>query len=349
PVRTFSIGFVEDAESNELDDARLVARVLGTEHHELETSAADHPELLDLALAHLEEPIADLSCLGFLLLSRLAREHVTVALAGQGADELLGGYRKHQVAAAAGALAGSPGIARATLALAARALPAGSTAARGLEAVTARSPAERMLAMSRIVQPHEREETFTPRLLQPDAEATIAAAVEQHLDGRDLTTLAETLYLDSRLALVDNMLLYFDKMSMASSLEARVPFMDHDVVAFCTALPDDRRVHRLRRKELLRRASGGLVPDRIVTKKKRAFFHAALGTWLRTQGPSFFEDALLDDRTRARGLYRESAVTELVAAAGQDGKKASQRLFCLLLLELWQRHYVDADGPGRSR
>jgi asparagine synthase (glutamine-hydrolysing) len=349
PVRTFSIGFVEDAESNELDDARSVARALGTEHHELQTSAADHPELLALALDHLEEPIADLSCLGFLLLARLAREHVTVALAGQGADELLGGYRKHQVAAVAGIVGRSPRIARATLAAAARALPRGSTAARGLEAVTARSAPARMLAMSRIVQPHERAETFTARLLRPDADAAIAAAVEQHLDGRDLTALAETLYLDSRLALVDNMLLYFDKMSMASSLEARVPFMDHDVVAFCNALPDDRRVHRLRRKELLRRASGGLVPDRIVAKKKRAFFHAALGAWLRSQGPSLFEGTLLDERTRARGLYREPAVRSLVAAAGEEGKKASQRLFCLLLLELWQRHWVDADGAGRRR
>ncbi|HEX8053494.1 MAG TPA: asparagine synthase (glutamine-hydrolyzing), partial [Thermoleophilaceae bacterium] len=99
PVKTFSIGFAEDAGANELGDARRVAQRLGTEHHELETSAFDHPELLDEALWHLEEPVADLSFLAFLLLSRLARESVTVALSGQGADELLGGYRKHQVAA----------------------------------------------------------------------------------------------------------------------------------------------------------------------------------------------------------------------------------------------------------
>jgi len=90
PVKTFSIGFVEDGEANELADAERVAKGLGTDHHGLLTSAADHPALLDDALAHLEEPIADLSFIGFLLLSRLARQHVTVALSGQGADELLG-------------------------------------------------------------------------------------------------------------------------------------------------------------------------------------------------------------------------------------------------------------------
>ena len=98
PVQTFSVGFVEDASANELPEARKVATRLGTDHHELETSALDHPDLLDDALRQLEEPIADLSCVGLLLLSRLARETVTVALSGQGADELLGGYRKHQVA-----------------------------------------------------------------------------------------------------------------------------------------------------------------------------------------------------------------------------------------------------------
>lgn len=347
PVRTFSIGFAEDAGSNELDDARHVARRLGTEHHELETSAVDHPELLDEALWHQEEPIADLSSLGFLLLSRLARERVTVALSGQGADELLGGYRKHQIAWLAGLVERGPRPARSVLAAGGRLAGAGSTLARGLAAMTAPDAAGRMLAMSRIVQPHERAETFTPEFLDPGAERAIAAVVEQHLDSRPLSVLAETLHLDSRLALVDNMLLYFDKMSMAASLEVRVPFMDHDVVAFCTALPDERRVSRGRRKELLKRASRGLVDDRIIDKPKRGFFHSALGAWLRTHGDSLFAETLLDARARERGLYREDTVRALVDAAGQEGKKASQRLFCLLLLEKWQRLYVDADAPAR--
>ena len=108
PVQTFSIGFAEDGDANELTDARCVAEQIGADHHEITTSAADHPGLLDEALWHLEEPIADVSCLGFLLLSRLAGEDVTVALSGQGADELLGGYRKHEIASLAAAARGAP-------------------------------------------------------------------------------------------------------------------------------------------------------------------------------------------------------------------------------------------------
>ena len=108
PVQTFSIGFAEDGDANELPDARRVAEQIGADHHEILTSAADHPGLLDEALWHLEEPIADVSCLGFILLSRLASEDVTVALSGQGADELLGGYRKHEIASLAAVARSAP-------------------------------------------------------------------------------------------------------------------------------------------------------------------------------------------------------------------------------------------------
>jgi asparagine synthase (glutamine-hydrolysing) len=344
PVKTFSIGFAEDGAANELDDARLVAERLGTEHHELVTSAVDHPDLLDEALWHLEEPIADLTPLGFLLVSRLARENVTVALSGQGADEILGGYRKHQIAAGASWI---PGPARAAVAAAGRLAPAGSTLARGLAAAAIGDPVERLLAMSRVVQPHERLETFSPAFLHPEAEVLIREAVAQHLDGRERSALGETLYLDTRIGLVDNQLLYPDKASMAASLEVRVPFMDHDVVAFCEALPDARRVSRLRRKALLKDASRGLVPDSIVDKKKRGFFRGGLGTWMRVHREELLRETLLDERARTRGQFRPEVAADLVAGAGEGGIKHSQRLLCMLLLERWQRLFVDPDGRAR--
>ncbi len=348
PVRTFAIGFAEDGEANELADARQVAARLGTEHHELLTSASDHPDLLDEAAWHLEEPIADLSQLGMLLLSRLARESVTVALCGQGADELLGGYRKHQIARLADVVARAPGPAAAALGTLGRRAEPGSTLARGLAALSTEDPAQRLLAMSRVVAAHEWSDLLVGELTpRPDTEATIARSAAVHAEPRARTALAQTLHMDTHLALVDNMLLYFDKMSMAASLEVRVPFLDHDVVAFCTALGDDRKVWRRHRKELLKRASAGLVDEAIIRKPKRGFFHAALGAWLRTHRDDLFTDVLLDARTRERGQFAPAAVRRLVAQAGQDGKKADQRLFCLLLLEQWQRQWVDGDAPGR--
>ena len=343
-VKTFSVGFAEDLAANELDDAREVAKRFGTDHHELMTSAVDHPGLLDEALWHLEEPIADLSCLGFLLLSRLARQTVTVALSGQGADELLGGYRKHQIAALAGATNRLPRAARALGASAGRLGPASSTAARGIVALTTDDPALRMLAMSRIVQARERESLLTPEFRQAGAEDEIRRAIERNLPAQALSPLGETLHLDTRLALVDNMFLYFDKMSMAASLEVRVPFEDHDLVAFCTALPDSRKVWRTRRKEILKRASRGLLDDHVIDKKKRGFFHSALGSWLRVHRNSLYEDLLHDDRVRRRGQFDVGEIERLVSAAGRKGKKSDQRLFSLMLLEKWQRFYVDSDG-----
>jgi asparagine synthase (glutamine-hydrolysing) len=272
---------------------------------------------------------------------------VTVALSGQGADELLGGYRKHQVAAAASLLS-HPRFALGAAAGVARRSGGTGTVARGLVAAGAADAADRALAMSRVLPATGRAELFTAAFLRRDGEREIRLPMLSQEMPEGMSMLAETLYLDTRLALVDNLLLYFDKMSMAASLEVRVPFLDHDVVSFCTALPDARRVWLLRRKELLKRASRGLVPDWVIDKKKRGFFHSALGAWLRVHRDDVFADKLLDERTRRRGQFRPEALEAMVGDAGEQGKKDSQVLFSALLLEQWQRYWVDADGPGRA-
>ncbi len=213
-------------------------------------------------------------------------------------------------------------------------------------ALTTEDPAARLLAMSRVLQPHERKQLLLEQFRQPGAEEEIAGVVRAHMAPVSLSPLGETLHLDTRLALVDNMLLYFDKMSMAASLEVRVPFMDHDVVAFCSRLPDSRRVWRLRRKELLRRASRGLVDDAIIDKPKRGFFHSALGAWLAVHQEGMVHETLRDGRTLARGQYDPDALTRLIAA--RRNKKASQILLAVLLLERWQRIFVDGDASYSS-
>ena len=164
-----------------------------------------------------------------------------------------------------------------------------------------------------------------------------------------MSPLGETLHLDTRVALVDNMLLYFDKMSMAASLEVRVPFMDHDVVSFCSRLPDSRRVSRMRKKELLKRASRGLVDDYIIDKPKKGFFHEGLGAWLTHHRDDLVRETLLDGPALERGMYERSAVLDLVERAKLDDKKASQRLFSLLALERWMLMFVDGQARAASQ
>ncbi len=348
PVKTFSIGFVEDARANELDDARRVARRFGADHHELLTSAVEHPALVGEALWHLEEPIVDLSFLGFTLLSRLAREHVTVALCGQAADELLGGYAKHAVAHAADTVARLPPFASGSLTTLLRGLPESSRATRGLRALLARDDAERMLLMSRVMPAGQQHALLRSGVERERAEQAIREVVRERASGRSGSVLAETLALDTKLALVDLMFLYFDKTSMAASLEVRVPFADHDVVAFCMALPDDRRITRGKRKELLRRVSRGLLDDATIEKKKRGFFRAASSTWLAAHRDGIVRETLLDARARERGLLDPAAVAAQIGGEGRHARSGEPLLACLML-ELWHRTFVDSDGACRRK
>jgi asparagine synthase (glutamine-hydrolysing) len=346
PVQTFSIGFAEDGTANELDDARRVAERLSTRHHELLTSARDHPQLLDEALWHLEDPIADLSCLGFLLLSRLARKHVKVALSGQGADELFAGYRKHQVAWVGDRVMRLPPRVRRRLATSAR-LDLSGPFGRGVLAIATDDPATRYLAMSRVIDGTRRRSLLATGLAHEDVEAEIAAVVHRHLPDHRTSVLEQVLHVDAGTALVDNMLLYFDKMSMAASLEVRVPFMDHDLVAFCQALPTSRRIslrNGLRGKEILRRASRGLVSEETIAKKKRGFFRSAVSAWIREHYRGLVRETLLDQRTLDRGLYRPDSIRTLLDPNSASWFRKDQTLLALVLLEKWQRLFVDGEG-----
>lgn len=346
PVKTFSVGFTEDAQANELGDARRVAERFGADHHELLTSALDHSSLLDEMLWHLEEPIVDLSFVGFFLLSRLAREHVTVALCGQAADELLGGYSKHVVAHASDRLGRIPGARRALGAVGGR-LPEGSRIGRGLRAVAAEDDAERLLQMSRVVLAGRRETLLDPGFRSADFDRELRRAVTSRASGRGGSVLRETLYLDTQLALPDLMFLYFDKMSMANSLEVRVPFADHNLASFCMGLPDDRRISRGRRKKLLRRVSRGVLDDATIDKKKQGFFRSASSTWLDAHSDGFVREVLLDERTRSRGIFRGGAIEDLIDES-RDGRRGGDPLLAALLLEIWHRHFVDARPQARA-
>jgi asparagine synthase (glutamine-hydrolysing) len=349
PVKTFSIGFADRHYTNELPYARRVARTLQTDHHELLTEADEQPELLDYVLWHLEEPVADLSPFGFLMISRLASDSVKVALSGQGADELLGGYRKHQVAYAAGYLRRLPAPIRDALRMTTRVLESESTVARGIQALVTDDQADRLLAMSRVLPRSQRESLLEPMFRVRGAEPEVRDAITRHMTPADVSILTQTLYLDTRLALADQLFLYFDKMSMANSLEVRVPFTDHDLVSFCLSLPDNRKMWLLRRKELLRRATSGLPTQGVLTRPKVGFFRGASGPWL-SDHREFVREVLLDERSLGRQQFQREALTRLIGGAGVHGIKLDQQLLCVLLLELWQRVFVDHDGSmGRTR
>jgi asparagine synthase (glutamine-hydrolysing) len=324
PVQTFSVGFAEAG--NELADAREVAALVGADHHELELSFAhDTVDLAELVW-HLDEPLADLSALGFLALSQLARRHVTVALSGQGADELLGGYRNHRAAAVASAWLRLPApLRRAGLGLG-RIGP--RRVRRVMETLAAPDTAGRALAGR--LDPALRARLVRGPLAALDGSAA-RRAVLSRLAGVADDPLPATLYLDAQLGLVDDMLHYFDRASMAHSLEVRVPFLDHELVEACATIPPELKVRRLETKHVLKLAARGLVPDRIIDKPKVGFFNAAVDAWFRAQLSRASSDYLLG----TSDLLEPSAVQELLAGDGNG-----HLLLRVLMLEVWLQTFL---------
>jgi asparagine synthase (glutamine-hydrolysing) len=222
---------------------------------------------------------------------------------------------------------------------------------RTITALTTDDPATRILAMSRVVGGDRWRSLYRSELSPASAEGLIAGAVNQRLPGRDLSILRQMLYLDAQTALVDKLLLYFDKMSMASSLEVRVPFMDHDVVSFCAALPDARRLSlrsRLRGKHILREVGKELVGAETLAKPKRGFFRSAVAAWLESNA-EHVREVLLDERTLDRGLYRRDGVQHMLDPGAGKQFRRDEALLSLYLLEKWQRLFIDATLPSPAR
>jgi asparagine synthase (glutamine-hydrolysing) len=337
PVKTFSVGFAEAGDANELADARLVAREFGTDHHELELSYAD--QTIDLAelVWHMDEPVADLSALGFHALSQLAATQVTVALSGQGADELLGGYRKHRAAAIAGAWMRVPRPFRSGAGAVLRRAP--GRLRRPAATLAAEGPAERLVAMSGRLDTRLRSQLVCGPLA--DVEGAAARTIRQRLEGLHADALSSTLYLDAQLGLVDDMLHYFDRASMAHSLEVRVPFLDHHLVEYCATIPARYKVRRLDTKHVLKRAVRGLVPDRVIDKPKIGFFHSAVDGWFRAQTRGAISDYLLSPEPRYAEILDRRAVERLVQSHARGSEtRSGHALLSILLLEIWLSSYL---------
>jgi asparagine synthase (glutamine-hydrolysing) len=343
PVKTFSVGFAGDS-SSELADARLVSAALGTEHHELELEHDDTIDIAELVWA-MDEPLADLSALGMLALSELASRHVTVALSGQGADELLGGYSRHWIASMTERWSRLPGPLKAGgQALAARG-PA--KLRRAAHQLAAEDAGQLFLRMRGTLGDAERARLVRGPLGELDGLAA-AQIVADRLGSLDSDALSSVLYVDAQLGLVDDMLQYFDRTSMARSLEVRVPFLDHELVELCARIPPRLKVDGRTTKAVLKKAARGLVPDRIIDKPKIGFFNDSLDRWFASTTSASVSDYLLAPSPRYATMLDRGEV-ERIVKSGTGGRT----LLAILMLEVWLSSFVpratSAPEPERER
>ncbi len=336
PLHTFSIGFEEES-FNELGNARLVAERYSTRHHEL-VLRPDAALLLPVLAEAFDEPFADSSSLPTYLVSQLAASHVKVALSGEGGDELFGGYHTY----AADLLALRIGRLAPLLRPIVERLPSTTSAAsfdyRAKRFVRGAvlPPLERHHAWKEIFSPDARAE-LTGRRSGYDPVDLLRARFSETEDADLLARLQDV---DIGSYLVDDLLVKTDRASMANSLEARVPFLDTVVSNFALALPSRHKVRGFRKKVLLRKAVAPLVPDEIVSGKKRGFSIPA-AAWLRGELAPFAREALAPSTVGRQGFFRPDVVTGLLERHVSGREDLSRQLWGLLSFTLWYEHHVE--------
>ena len=331
-VSTFSIGF-EERSFDELELARLVARRYGTDHHEL-VVRPDAAELLPRIVAAYDEPSGDSSALPTYLVSELAAGHVKVVLSGEGGDELFGGYQTYvadRVAPVAGPLARAARPLVERLPAAPGRVPLDYKLKRFARAAHL-PPLERHHGFKEIFAPELRRELRAGRSGADPLDLYRA----RHAETRGAASLARLQDVDLGLYLVDDLLVKTDRMSMAHSLEARVPFLDPAVADLALALPTRLKVRGWSTKRLLRRAVAPLLPDAVASGPKRGFSIPA-AAWLRGPLLPFAREVLSADAVRAQGVLDPATVTRVLERHATGAEDLSRQLWGLMALTLWQR------------
>ncbi len=351
PVKTYAIGFEgEGAERyyNELPYARRMAQHLGTEHREI-LVRPDVVRLLPQLVWHMDEPIADTAFITTYLVSAFAREDVTVILSGVGGDELFGGYRRYLGHRYQQHFDRLPGWLRQAAVSVARKLPADrhsplldwSRYAKGFLAGANESFENRYRRYVEVFPP---DSAYALRRVNgvPRRDA-LGEAFARAASGDSLHRM---LVVDLATQLPDDLLLLTDKMSMATSLECRVPLLDHELVELAARIPEDIKIRGGRLKHLMKQALAGVLPPDILERRKRGF-GAPMGAWLKRQLAPVLDELLSEEAVRARGIFDPQAVRRLITDHEASRTDGTDRLLALMNLEIWARIYLDGREPER--
>lgn len=350
PVKTFSISFGEEA-FNEAPFARLVARRLGTDHHEYEVTP-NAMEVLPKLIEHYGEPFADPAAIPTYYLSKLARGHVTVALSGDGGDENFAGYDHYRTFERAEVSRLLPGVARRFMmwvALRLRRNPPGSFAARAGRGLTIlfENGANRYVSSLNVTGDWIGW-LCTPEYLALVGPGQVLSEVSMSQSGRLEDPLDEVLRVDTELHLPDNMLTKVDIASMANSLEVRAPMVDHHVMQLAASLPPRFKLRGAVGKYILRKAVRGLIPDEVIDRRKHGFA-VPVAKWLRGDLREFACDLLLGKRLADRGMLNPVRIRQLIEEHLEGKADRSGWIWKLLILELWYQMVVEPAPASRRK
>lgn len=352
PIKTFSVGFAE-REANELEYARLVSQKFGTDHHEILIDPKQFFAALPKLIWHEDEPLAHLASVPLYFVSRLARDHVKVVLTGEGSDEQLAGYDRYRKTLANLALARQyQGITTDRMRRGVR---------RGVEGLPA-GLVRRKLIRTFLTLPGDLESIYfdnfavfpralqsrllTSRVQEQIGELDPYAGMRGYLEQTDADNLLDRLLYADTKTYLHELLMKQDQMSMAASIESRVPFLDHKLVEFTARLPQRMKLRGWTTKYILRRAMKGILPDSIISRRKMGF-PVPVGAWFRGEFSWVIDEYVLSERAAARGIFEPAVVREIVQRHGSGAENHAERLWSLVNFEIWTRRFIDGD-PGQE-
>lgn len=348
PVKTFSIGF-EEQTYNELEYARTVSQHFNTDHYEF-VIKPDAVELVEKLVKNLDEPFGDFSIFPTYLVSKMAREHVTVALSGDGGDELFAGYDTYIADWVARAYQKIPAVVRNHGIGKLVDLVPPSPKKKGFINRTKRFvegsllPSELMHTRWMIfLQEQEKRQLYTGDLRNTFEQGNPYYYIQEYFkcSANGVSPLAQQEYVDIKTYLTDDILVKVDRMSMAPSLEARVPFLDHKVMEFAAAIPTSLKLKGLTTKYILKKSVADLLPEKILTRGKEGF-SIPIKNWIMNELRPLLLDTLSEKRVKKRGYFQPQYVQQLVQEHLDGRENHSHRLWALMVFEIWHQMYIDS-------
>ena len=351
PVKTYAIGY-DDTQSyyDELPHARAVAKAFRTDHHEIIVQPK-MSELLPKLVWHLDEPIADSACMSTYLVSKLARESVTVILSGVGGDELFGGYRRYLGDGVRRWYQWIPVTLRQNLfpAIVSRlpqdrhsALKDYTRYAAAFIRTAEQNPAERYTSYVTLFSPEVQSELLIGSYSRQGNGCASKALQNYFTLFASPDALNQTICVDLKTSLPDDLLALTDRMSMAASIECRAPLVDFELVELASRLPSSLKVRNLKLKYLFKKAVAPWLPAEIVKRKKRGF-GAPVGAWLRKELRPLVNEHLSREQVNRRGLFQWPVIEKMLAAHQNQQSDYTDHIFALLMLELWCSRFLDGD------
>jgi len=342
PVKTFSIGFTEGSH-DELEFARLTASRFKTQHHEFVVTP-DVCQIVEEIVWHHDEPFADVSSIPTYVVSKMAREYVTIVLSGDGGDEIFGGYERYLIDQSKESSVKLPRVLRRDLfGWLGQNLPRKAYGKNYLRNLSLDSDARYIDSVCLFHDAAKRE------LLSPEVNRAIGEydPIKAYRDlfarPASLERLDHLLYLDSKTYLPGDILTKVDRMSMAHSVETRCPLLDHKLIEFAQSLPACLKVKGRSGKYILKQAMAGIIPDKIIHRRKQGFA-VPIRKWFRDELREMLHDILTDTTTRNRRVLNPIVVETLIQEHQSGRRDNSHQLWALLALELWFRRFIDR-GP----